>query len=210
MRPGSGGRAFEVAAYILAGGRSSRFGGNKALHPIDGRPMVLHVADALGSFARPVTLVGCPTDYEALQLPTIPDLVENAGPLGGIVTALQHARKDWILVVACDMPRLAEAPLAALLEATRLTPSQAVVPRTPDGRLQPLCATYSKTALAALSAALQAGRRKLTDAFEGIRWEALPVADEAPFANVNRPCDLPESPMARAAPSTLQGGGKQP
>lgn len=210
MRPGSGGAAFEVAAYILAGGRSSRFGSNKALHPIDGRPMVLHIADVLGSFARPVTLVGSPADYATLELPAIPDLVANAGPLGGLVTALKHARKDWILVAACDMPRLTEAPLAALLEATRRTPSQAVVPRTRDGRLQPLCATYSKTALAALAAALQAGRRKLIDAFDGIRWEALPIAADAPFANVNRPGDLPAGPAARAAPSALQHGGKQP
>ena len=179
-----------VAGYILTGGHSSRFGRNKALYLLRGQPMVLHVANALDALVRPVTLVGTPEAYRALALPAIPDRVAGAGPLGGIVSALEHSRSRWALIVACDMPRLASAPLAKLLDRALHSTAQAIVPRTPDGRLQPLCAIYSKTALGALSDALQGRTYKLMDAFAGLRWDVLTVDDAAPFANVNRLSDL--------------------
>ena len=152
--------------------------------------MVLHVANALGALVSPVTLVGAPETYGALKLPAIPDRVADAGPLGGIVSALEHSRSSWALIVACDMPFLATAALSELLERALHSPAQAIVPRTPDGRLQPLCAIYSKTALGALSDALHGGTYKLSEAFAGLRWEVLTVHDAQPFANVNRPSDL--------------------
>ncbi len=176
--------------YVLTGGKSSRFGADKALHPVAGRPMALHVADALRSCTRSVTVVGDPCRHAPLGLPVIPDRMAGAGPLAGIVTALASAGTPWILVAACDMPRLTAAPLRNLLRAALASDAAALLPRTPDRRLQPLCAAYSKQAYGPLSNALQTGTRKVMDAVEQVAWEALDVSDGRPFANVNRLADL--------------------
>lgn len=183
-------RAMRVEGYVLTGGRSSRFGSDKALHLVGGRAMALHVADALRSLADPVTLVGDPDRYGSLGLPVIPDQMAGAGPLAGIVSALANASTPWVLVAACDMPKLSAAPLASLLAAAVQSNVWAVLPRTPDGRLQPLCAAYAKAALDPLSSALQGGTRKVTDAIQSLSWRALDMDDASPFANVNRRSDL--------------------
>ncbi len=152
--------------------------------------MALHVADALRELAVPVTLVGDPDKYRSLGLPVIPDQISGAGPLGGIVAALANAGSPWILIVACDMPKLSAAPLASLLDLAVRSNVRAILPRTPDGRLQPLCAAYSKTALDPLASALRGGTRKVTEAIQNISWRALDMDDATPFVNVNRPSDL--------------------
>ena len=152
--------------------------------------MALHVADALHPHVATVTLVGHSDDYRNLGFPLIPDSVEGAGPLGGIVSALAHASAPRCLVVGCDMPLIASAPLALLLEEAASADVEAMVPQTPDGRLQPLCAVWAKRALGPLSNALGAGERKITDALARVIWKPLPVDDPTPFSNINRMSDL--------------------
>ena len=176
--------------FVLVGGRSSRFGSDKAFHEIDGLAMVVHVADALRAHVPTVTLVGQLADHRDLGLSVIPDLFAGAGPLGGIVSALEHARAPRCLVAGCDMPRLASAPLALLLREAARTGADAMVPRTPDGRLQPLCAVYARRARGPLAQALREGTRKISDAIERIDWRPLVVDDSMPFVNINRISDL--------------------
>ena len=176
--------------FVLTGGRSSRFGSDKALHVVDGLPMALHVARALRTCTRSVTLVGDPGRHASLGLPVVPDRIADAGPLGGIVTALSGAESPWILVVACDMPQLTAPPLQRLLRAASSSQAAAVLPRTPDLRIQPLCAAYSKHSYGPLRNALRSGIRKVMEAVERIAWEPLDYRDAGPFANVNRLTDL--------------------
>lgn len=183
-------RQVGAEGFILVGGRSSRFGTDKAVHLLEGRPMVLHVAEALRPCLQSITLVGDPTAHGKLGLPVIEDIVAGAGPLGGIVSALDHARCRFCLVVGCDMPRIGSAPLTRLLDVAMHTGVDALVPRTPDGRLQPLGAVYAKQAKAPLARALRDGRRKITDALDSIRWKAFPVDDHYPFLNINSFSDL--------------------
>ena len=181
----------EAEGYVLVGGKSSRFGSDKAAFPLAGRAMVLHVAEALRAHLNVVTLVGDPAMYAEHGLPVIPDLVKGAGPLGGIVTALGHARSSWCFISACDMPLARASHVAVLLEAAASGSADAILPRTPDGRLQPLFAVYAKTALVPLERALSRGTRKIIDALDGLHWIEVPVPDGNAFANVNRPSDLP-------------------
>ena len=174
----------------MVGGRSSRFGSPKALHLLGGRAMALRVADALASRVRSVTLVGEPDQYAVLGIPVIADRIERAGPLSGIVAALRHSPQKWCIVAACDMPFVSSGLVDQLLGAASAASVDAIVPQTPDGRLQPLFAAYAKSGLAALEHALLRGTRKVTDALECVSWAKLPVDDTQSFANVNRPADL--------------------
>ncbi len=180
--------------FILTGGQSSRFGSDKALHHFRGRPMAMHVAAALRSCTTTVTVVGDPGRHAALGLPVIQDQAPGMGPLAGIVTALRTARTRWALIAACDMPFLTPEPLSQLLAAAAQSSSAAVVARTPDRRLQPLCAAYAKPACEPFAAALRNGSRKVMDAVQLVAWEALDLADGRPLTNINRLGDISSLP----------------
>ena len=187
---GSEQQAIEASGYVLVGGRSSRFGSPKALHLLDGRAMALRVAEALASRVRTVTLVGDPEQYAVLGMPVIADRIERAGPLAGIVAALHHTPQKWCIVAACDMPFVSAGVVDQLLFAMATASVDAIIPQTPDGRLQPLFAAYAKSGLVAFEHALHRGTRKVADALECVSWTKLPVDDARSFANVNRPSDL--------------------
>ena len=152
--------------------------------------MALRVADALASRVGPITLVGQPDQYAVLEMPVIADRIERAGPLAGIVAALNHSPQKWCIVAACDMPFVSSGLVDQLLGAAGAASVDAIIPQTPDGRLQPLFAAYAKSGLAPLERALLRGTRKVTDALECVSWAKLPVDDARSFANVNRPSDL--------------------
>ena len=187
---GSKRQAIEASGYVLVGGQSSRFGSPKALHLLNGRAMALRVAEALADSVRAVTLVGDPDLYAVLGMPVIADRIECAGPLAGIVAALRHSPQRWCIVAACDMPFVSAGLVDQLLSAAGAASVDAIIPQTPDERLQPLFAAYSRSGLAALEHALLRGTRKVTDALECVSWAKLPVDDARSFANVNRPSDL--------------------
>lgn len=180
----------DASGYVLVGGQSSRFGSPKALHLLNGRAMALRVAEALASRVTAVTLVGDPDLYAVLGMPVIADRIKRAGPLAGIVAALHHSPQRWCIVAACDMPFVSAGLVEQLLSAAGAAGVDAIIPQTPDGRLQPLFAAYSKSGLEALEHALLRGTRKLTDALECVHWAQLPVDDARLFANINRPSDL--------------------
>ena len=200
---GPAGLAPVIEGYVLAGGHSSRFGVDKATYPIGERPMALWVAEALATHSATVTIVGDPARHGCLGLPVIEDPVPGAGPLAGIVSALENLESPWCLIAACDMPRLGTAPLGSLVREAVCGESQAVLIRTPDGHLQPLCGMYAKSAFEPLNAALKQGIRKVTDALDRVVWQALQTSDPEPFANINRLEDLerhaPRLPIASAA-----------
>ena len=88
------------------------------------------------------------------------------------------------------MPMLTKEPLERLLGEARRSDAAAILPRTPDGRLQPLCAAYARRALGPLESELKAGTRKITQALQSVAWTALDVEDTRPFLNLNRKGEL--------------------
>ena len=177
------------AGYVLAGGQSSRMGRDKALLPYRGGSLVASVARAVEEAAGSAVLVGSPGTYQGLGFPVIPDVYPGEGPLGGILTALQHSTAPWNLIVACDMPGLSAEFLRGLLDAAERSGPDALVPHRPSGLLEPLCAVYHRRSYEGLQAAFAAGIRKVTAAFAGIRMSAWPVSERVSLQNVNTPED---------------------
>src|SRR4051812_45370219 len=132
------------AGYVLAGGRSSRMGRDKALLPFRGGGLAESIARSVRLAAGSAVVVG---RAELAGYPAIPDIYPGEGPLGGILTALRHSRAYWNLIVACDMPELTPAFLAELLDAADNADADALLPAGPSGRLEPLCAVYHRRAL---------------------------------------------------------------
>ncbi len=159
---------------ILAGGRSSRFGSDKACALLDGRPLLDHVREGLAPHVDAVVVIG--------RTGGIPDLPSpDLGPIGGIAGALDHAAThgfDTVLTVGCDMPRLPADLLESLL---RRAPSYCT-----DA---PILGHWPSTLGAqALSYIATSARRSVRGWANGIG--ALPIAASGPLANVNTPTDM--------------------
>jgi molybdopterin-guanine dinucleotide biosynthesis protein A len=175
------------AGFVLAGGRSSRMGQDKALLLFKGRPLIEHVAGEVRGAAGIVTLVGDPSRYTYLGYPVIEDILPTCGPLSGIHAALTHSTAEWNLVVACDMPEVTAEFLGLMLERAAAGNADAVLPAGPSGLPEPLCAAYNRRSLEAIAAALASGVRKVTDGLRGLNIDIWRVADARYFHNLNTP-----------------------
>jgi molybdopterin-guanine dinucleotide biosynthesis protein A len=198
-----------VAAFILAGGASSRMGRDKALLDFGGVPLILHTARLLEPLVSEVTVVGSPDRYAPLGLHAIADEsnrqaqggrdTPNRGPLAGIAAALAATHSIWNLVVACDLPYLSAEWLDWLLSRALRSRAEAVVPQTKQG-MEPLAAVYRRECAAPIAAALARGMRKVSDAIEELcldlvyprEWSSLDASGLI-LKNMNEPGDYEEA-----------------
>lgn len=92
-----------MKAVVLAGGKSSRMGENKALLPLGGIPMICRIANILEMRFSEVYISGASEDFSFLNMPVITDIYTEKGPIGGIFASLEFQQDD-IFVCPCDMP----------------------------------------------------------------------------------------------------------
>ena len=175
------------AGFVLAGGRSSRMGRNKALLPFRGRTLVQYVADQVRCAAGDVSLVGDHTIYSYLGYPVIEDTHPGYGPLSGIHAALHASSAEWNLVVACDMPEITADFLKSLLDRAEKTAADAVIPAGPTGDPEPLCAAYHRRSAATVTDAIERDIHKVMDGLAAIEIEIWSVSEAKYFHNLNTP-----------------------
>jgi molybdopterin-guanine dinucleotide biosynthesis protein A len=183
-----------IAGAVLVGGASRRMGRPKALIEIDGSPMVVRVAVALGAGGcAPVRLVGAGMLPDDIGYPVVADRWPGEGPLGGVITALLDAGGD-VVVAACDLPDLDAAAVRAILAAPGADAAEAVVATT--DRLEPALARWNHHALEQLTTIFATGERALHAALG--RLDIVEVAvDPMALRNVNSPGDLGGSAATR-------------
>ena len=167
-------------------------GRDKALLPVAGAPMALRGAAALREAGcDPVVAVGGNSlELAGLGLTTIADRWPGEGPLGGVITALDHfATHDAVVVVACDLPQLTSVTITALVGALTAANGADVAMAISD-RQQPLCAAWHRRAAMPLAAAFASGDRRLLDVIANLQVIDVSVATHE-LINVNTVNDLP-------------------
>ncbi len=179
-----------MTGVVLAGGRSTRMGTNKALLEFGGARIIERLLQTLRPLFPEVAIVANDaTAYSYLGVPVWPDRIPGTGALGGLYTAVVSSAFPQAFCIACDMPY----PNAAVITyLQRLAPgSDVVVPRTADG-YQPLHAVYSKSCSAAMESLLRAGRLKIDQLFPLVRLRIVDEEELRPidpllhaFVNVN-------------------------
>jgi molybdopterin-guanine dinucleotide biosynthesis protein A len=197
-----------VRAYVLAGGASSRFGRDKALVRFGATSLLLEVVSLAQTCAADVLVVVSDRKYSNLStdLKSIDDQWPGEGPLGGIITALQHtaatARSaEWNLILSCDMPFLTAEWLQFLVAHARESDqeTQVILPHSAHGP-EPLCACYRTSAAEPLKIVFDRGVRKVTQALKQVRtevlddsvWKRFDTAGRL-FWNMNTPADFEEA-----------------
>jgi len=209
-----------LVGVVLCGGRSQRFGSDKALALVDGTTLLERTLGLLGQrCGRLLAATGTSARYAAelarhggveVVLDSAPDL----GPLGGLEASLASAGPSatHLLAVACDLPNLDTDVLDALVERARASGADAVLWRDAGG-VHPLLACYHTSVLGAVRAALARGERRLVSFHGGFAAESgespavrpLTVAyleasssgaspgGRDPAANANSPQDLAQT-----------------
>lgn len=150
-----------VAAVVLAGGRSRRMGRDKAAVVLGGRTLLQRTVDAAAAVAGTVVVVGAPGRRlppieTARPLTAVTDAVEGQGPLAGIIEGLEAVEAPVALVLGCDQPFVRPALLELLVETVR--DHVATLPLLGD-QAQPLCSAVQREALPLLRQRYEAGAR---------------------------------------------------
>ena len=192
----------DVTAFILAGGKSTRMGTDKAFLEYQGRTLLARALDLARSVASQVRVVGRPEKLAPFAA-VVEDVFRDCGPLGGIHAALLASSTELNVVLAVDTPRISAAFLQFLIsQARKATEAAVVVPRL-DGAWQPLCALYRPEFAVVAENALRAGRNKIDPLFDVVRTRVIELEElegaNFPigiFCNLNTPEEWEEQEKA--------------
>lgn len=200
-----------IAGIILAGGKSTRLGRNKALEPLLGKKMVQYVYDCVQPLVEQILIV---TSRELATVPypegavVLTDMFSDKGPLSGIYTGLLSAGSDYNIVVGCDMPFLNRKLLRHMVEQCR--GFDAVVPKLSPSQTEPLHAIYSRSCVDKMRSLLETGQLQIRSLFKEINVKYIGAqecrefdAELSSFININNQADL-EKAIALAG----KAGGK--
>jgi molybdopterin-guanine dinucleotide biosynthesis protein A len=195
-----------VHGFVLAGGKSSRMGEDKALLRFRGRPMVEIAAEKLRGVCAEVGIAGNREDLAGFA-PVVPETRVEVGPAAGVEAGLRSAAREWVMFVPVDVPLVPEALLRRWAESVLGTEgiSASLLHYERD---QPVFCMMRRDCTESFSAALDGGERRLgvllDRASGGLRWvcdvgelcgrgrPAIEV-DERWFWNVNTPQELAEA-----------------
>jgi molybdopterin-guanine dinucleotide biosynthesis protein A len=195
---------FPVHGFVLAGGKSSRMGKDKALLEFRGRPLVAIAVETLRSFCEEVSISGNRDDLKNWA-PVVHEDRVSSGPAAGIEAGLLAAQRNWVMFIPVDVPLVPAALLREWVEAVHrkeegCRASYLLV----HGERQPAFCMLRKDCADVVTEALNDGKRSIADIFASVSTEkqtwlcevtglaSQPTESEldAWFCNVNTPEDL--------------------
>ncbi|MDH4122627.1 MAG: molybdenum cofactor guanylyltransferase [Thermoplasmata archaeon] len=187
-----------VAAIILSGGKSERFGSNKGLYSYQGKPLMIRAIDIVDPISDRIIISIAPGQrkyYEPLvgkEYSIIEDEDAFEGPLSGLKTVLSVIDENITLLIPCDMPFLKTEFFTFLIE--RLEGHDACIPLI-NGYLEPIFSVYRTEPLhKAVSYEIGNGGRKLSGILRHLKVKSIDIRefesagiDSSNFVNLNAP-----------------------
>jgi len=186
-----------VTGIILAGGKNSRMGTNKAFLEINGIRLIDNILAIYQKiFSEIIIVTDDPLSYtEFSDTIIVTDIYKGKGPLGGIYTGLFYAKNDYAFISACDMPSLNKDFILYMTEQ-QTNKFDIIAPELPAG-FQPLHAIYSRRCLPSIKKMIISDKLKIADCFKEMRLliitaEKIKLFDKdcRLFLNINTPDDL--------------------
>jgi molybdenum cofactor guanylyltransferase len=184
-----------VSAFVLAGGRSSRMGMDKAFVEFQGQTLLNRALSVVTVITPNVYILGSRAKFGALGK-AVEDEFPNHGPLGGIHAALRASASELNLMLAVDMPFVQQSFLHYLVNEAGEHGAMVTVPRA-AGNWQPLCAVYRQEFADLAESALRSGRNKIDALFREVPVRVLAEHEleragfsAEMFRNLNSPEEL--------------------
>lgn len=193
----------KIGCAILAGGKSSRMGTDKALLEFEGKQFITQIAEELSWFDERIIARGGNSRLEGeleREWTVIPDFYPDHGPIGGLHAALSACESDALFVVTCDMPLIESGlvrELCARMQETdfdgeRVDAYDVVISVGEGGKIHPLCGVYRKSVVPVLEEQILSGRNRVMEALKRLRVNYVTVDSPAgarQLANINTPQD---------------------
>ena len=172
------------AVVILAGGKSSRMGQNKALLNYRGETFIKSIIHQVEPLGCPIYISGKQRTYETFGLEIIEDQFADQGPVVALSTCFNAIDADNVLVLSCDVPQITTSDLRLLVEAHEgdMTMYES------DGRKMPLVAIYNRSSFSHFHTSVQRGERRLFSVLEELKTTVIKY--NGVLHNVNTPNDL--------------------
>ena len=168
-----------TTGVILAGGKSSRMGSNKALLKFGSETIIERIHATLRSvFPQTCIVADNVEEYAFLGVPVYPDLVKQCGPLGGIHSALANTASEFRFIVSCDVPFINDALVRHI--AHSIEDADVCVPRA-DGKIHPLCGIYRETCAQVVSERIGKKQLKLQELLLNLKTIIVPIDASLPF-----------------------------
>jgi molybdopterin-guanine dinucleotide biosynthesis protein A len=187
-----------LGAFILAGGKSSRFGSDKARADIHGVPLLLRLIESLTAVTHlDITLVvNEPQRYSDFGLATVVDIHRDLGPMGGLYSAIESIVKrnqgGWILLLPCDLLNYDTAWHQAFLNRLQSDSTHASAIAFCDEQWLPFPALYHTSLLPCLQNAIQMQQLSPRILLTSLGDKALGISirDLPPIRSINTPAEL--------------------
>ena len=181
-----------IGGIILAGGKSSRMGEDKAFVEYKGSMLIEYSLQLTKYFCDFIIISANSNNYKGFGYPVVADEFEACGPVGGIYSALKKAESDWNLLISCDTPFVSKALVERLIQ--NIGNYDCIVPAYGDWN-EPLVALYNKSALNKIKSSILKKEYKLKFLIKNLQTKYVDVSDlvnENPniFKNFNSPNDL--------------------
>ncbi|TAK10882.1 MAG: molybdenum cofactor guanylyltransferase [Anaerolineae bacterium] len=202
----------DLSVVIQAGGQSRRMGTDKALVSFGGVTLVEYVLMQLSGWGEETLIISNNPEFPDLGVPVVRDVIQGVGALGGLHTALVHARFDKVMLLAVDMP-FVHRPLMEHL--TGLVENyDAVIPRWQDEEYaEPFRAVYKRTCLEPVAEALGRGERRMISFYPQVAVRLVEPGEVAEFdpkgwtfTNANTPEELAAAEALRPEFERAQAG----
>jgi molybdopterin-guanine dinucleotide biosynthesis protein A len=156
-------------------------GQDKALMPVNGIPLAVHVAQAVKRAVKSATLVGSKEKYGSLGLTVVEDVYPGHGPLSGIHAALSASTTPLNLIVGCDMPFLSTDFLEHIVLIAAVADAQVTVAESTEFGYEALCAVFNREVLPAIEDCLKTAELKLSRVYERLHVRTLSPEEWRPF-----------------------------
>lgn len=175
---------------VLAGGRSSRFGSNKAIYDFQGKTMLKHSVDLLRPFCEHILISGDKEEYYRYDYPCIPDKYGEIGPLGGIASCLDESDSEENIIVTCDMPLITSDLVAKLLVYHQ--PGKVTAFIDSHGRIYPFPLIIQKSHTSSLRRQIDERKYQIQELMDEVGFTPVLLKEEELLclANVNSKDDL--------------------
>jgi molybdopterin-guanine dinucleotide biosynthesis protein A len=188
-------RIKHISSFIIAGGKSSRFGEDKSLYRFRGKPLIEHVTDTLKDIFQDIGIIANDGEkFSYLKLPTYPDIIPDLGPIGGLLTALKQSKTEKTFIIPCDMPNL-NADLIRYMVS--LSDDYDIIVPFANDFYEALHAIYSIKCIDIVERTISAGRRQIISFFDEVNLrrvtddEILYYTDlDTTFENINYKDDV--------------------
>ena len=175
-----------MSAIILAGGKSKRMGGDKALLQVSGLRLIEKIARDIEPYFQEIiiiTSINSVEMYRFLPFPVVTDKEKDQGPLMGLLTGLHASKYPTNFVMACDIPEMNVFFLQKMMAFA--SAFDIVVPKTGENMFEPLFAFYHKRVIPYIERLLDNGVRKITKLFPLCRVKYISLEGEEWFFNLN-------------------------